>query len=70
MNIPVRNIWWLMLYASDLGKNLERSLFWKDSDLNIDWPLANNNEKNKIITNDKDAIAPTLKEIEKSGDLF
>ena len=26
MNIPVRNIWWLMLYASDLGKNLERSL--------------------------------------------
>ena len=51
-------------------KDLERSLFWKDSDLNIDWPLANNNEKNKIITNDKDAIAPTLKEIEKSGDLF
>jgi len=26
MNIPVRNIWWLMLYASDLGKNLDRSL--------------------------------------------
>ena len=20
MSIPVRNIWWLMLYASDLGK--------------------------------------------------
>ena len=26
MNIPVRNIWWLMLYASDLGKDLETSL--------------------------------------------
>ena len=51
-------------------KNLERSLFWKDPDLNIDWPLANINEKNKIITNDKDAVAPTLKETEKSGDLF
>ena len=51
-------------------KDHERSLFWKDSDLNIKWPLANNNEKNKIITNHKDAVAPTLKEIEKSGDLF
>ena len=51
-------------------KDHERSLFWKDPDLNIKWPLANNNEKNKIITNHKDAIAPTLKEIEKSGDLF
>ena len=48
----------------------ERSLFWKDPDLNIKWPLANSNEKDKIITNHKDAIAPTLKEIEKSGDLF
>ena len=26
MNIPVRNIWWLMLYASDLGPNLNKSL--------------------------------------------
>ena len=26
MNIPVRNIWWLMLYASDLGKIFDRSL--------------------------------------------
>ena len=51
-------------------KDHERSLFWKDSDLNIKWPLANNNEKNKIITNHKDAIAPTLRDIEKSGDLF
>ena len=51
-------------------KDCERSLFWKDLDLNIDWPLANSNEKNKIITNFKDSIAPTLKEIQKSGDLF
>ena len=51
-------------------KDHERSLLWKDSDLNIDWPLANNKEINKIITNDKDAIAPTLRGIQKSGDLF
>tara|TARA_B100000886_G_scaffold250136_1_gene176373 strand:+ start:658 stop:1248 length:591 start_codon:yes stop_codon:yes gene_type:complete len=51
-------------------KDCERSLFWKDLDLNIDWPLANSNEKNKIITNYKDSVAPTLKEIQKSGDLF
>ena len=50
-------------------KDYERSLFWKDSDLNINWPIENN-EKYKIITNHKDSIAPTLKEIEKSGDLF
>ena len=51
-------------------KDHERSLFWKDSDLNINWPLINNNDKCKIITNFKDSIAPTLKEIEKYGDLF
>ena len=51
-------------------KDYERSLFWKDLDLNINWPLINSNEKCKIITNSKDSIAPTLKEIEKSGDLF
>ena len=50
-------------------KDYERSLFWKDSDLNINWPLAND-YKYKIITNYKDSIAPTFKEIEKSGDLF
>ena len=26
MNIPIRNIWWLMLYASDIGKSHETSL--------------------------------------------
>ena len=51
-------------------KDHERSLLWKDSDLNINWPLANTNEKCKIITNYKDSIAPTLKEIKNSGDLF
>jgi len=50
--------------------NLERSLFWKDLDININWPMANFNEQFKIITNHKDSIAPTLKEIEKKGDLF
>ena len=50
-------------------KDYERSLFWKDSDLNINWPLEND-YKYKIITNHKDSIAPTLKELEKSGDLF
>tara|TARA_Y100000589_G_C27119631_1_gene615832 strand:+ start:43 stop:633 length:591 start_codon:yes stop_codon:yes gene_type:complete len=51
-------------------KDLERTLFWKDLDLNINWPIANTNEKYEIITNHKDSIAPTLKEIEKKGDLF
>ena len=51
-------------------KDYERSLFWNDSDLNINWPLVNINKKCKIITSYKDSIAPTLREIEKSGDLF
>ncbi len=51
-------------------KDYERTLFWKDSVLNINWPLANINKKCKIITNHKDSIAPTLREIEESGDLF
>ena len=51
-------------------KDYERGLFWRDTDLNINWPIANDNKKYKIITNDKDSIAPTLKEIEKYGDLF
>tara|TARA_B100000989_G_C19521604_1_gene464465 strand:- start:1476 stop:2066 length:591 start_codon:yes stop_codon:yes gene_type:complete len=52
------------------NKDYERSLFWKDKDLNINWPILNFKRKCKIITNYKDSIAPTLKEIEKSGDLF
>ena len=51
-------------------KDYERSLFWKDSDLNINWPLANSNKKCKIIINYKDSKAPSLKEIENTGDLF
>ena len=51
-------------------KDHERSLLWKDSDLKINWPLVNSNDKDKIIISHKDSIAPTLKEIEKSGDLF
>ena len=52
------------------NRDYERSLFWKDSDLNINWPVLNSNEECNIITSYKDSIAPTLKEIEKSGDLF
>jgi len=51
-------------------KEHERALFWKDLDLNINWPLANSNEEHKIIINDKDSIAPTLKEIENYGELL
>ena len=51
-------------------KDTERSLLWCDLDLNINWPLANIYGRSKIVTNYKDSIAPTLKEIEKSGDLF
>tara|TARA_S200000501_G_C20652274_1_gene668022 strand:- start:202 stop:792 length:591 start_codon:yes stop_codon:yes gene_type:complete len=51
-------------------KDHERSLSWKDKDLNINWPLLNNNERYEIIINYKDSIAPTLKEIEKVGEIF
>ena len=51
-------------------QNHERSLSWKDSDLNINWQIGNTNKKFKIITNHKDSIAPSLREIEKAGDLF
>ena len=51
-------------------KDYERSLSWQDTDLKINWPLANSNERCKIIINDKDSIAPTFKEIKKAGDVF
>ena len=38
------------------SKDHERSLFWKDLDLNINWPFAKY-EQYKIITNHKDSIA-------------
>lgn len=37
----------------------ERSLIWNDPDVGIDWPL----EHSPVLAN-KDAIAPTLKEVE------
>tara|TARA_Y100000589_G_C27172143_1_gene637158 strand:- start:759 stop:1349 length:591 start_codon:yes stop_codon:yes gene_type:complete len=52
------------------AKDHERSLCWEDSNVKIDWPLVNNNERLKIIINDKDANAPSLKEIEKLGETF
>ena len=51
-------------------KDYERSLSWKDQDLNINWPLASSDEKSKIIINDKDTIAPNIKDLEKYGGLF
>ena len=48
----------------------ERSLSWNDKDININWPLSRRNETSKIIINQKDLIAPTLKEIEQSGGIF
>ena len=51
-------------------QNHERSLSWQDSDLNINWQSGNAYKKFKIITNYKDSIAPSLREIEKAGDLF
>lgn len=48
----------------------ERTLSWEDSDLNITWPLKNINERCKMIISDKDSRAPTLKEIEKAGELL
>ena len=51
-------------------KHTERCLSWKDPDLNIDWPIIDNPEKFKIIINDKDSVAPTIKEIEKAGGLL
>ena len=51
-------------------KDTERSLSWKDPDLKIDWPISDDPEKFKIIINDKDSVAPTIKEIEKAGELL
>ena len=48
----------------------ERTLYWQDSDLNINWPLTNNKERCQMIISDKDSSAPTLKEIEKAGELL
>ncbi len=51
-------------------KDHERTLFWKDKDIKINWPIANRNDNYKVIINEKDSNAPTLQEIEKSGDIF
>ena len=51
-------------------KDYERSIHWKDPDLKINWPLASSDKKCKIIINDKDSIAPNIKEFEKYGGIF
>ena len=50
-------------------KEFERSLRWDDPDLSIDWPIKSMAIKSPIISN-KDAKAPTLKEIEAREDYF
>ena len=49
--------------------SLERSLNWQDKDIGITWPFSEVNIKHPI-TSKKDDLAPTIKEILKSGDLF
>ena len=51
------------------NRELERSLRWDDPDLGILWPLQAMTSKKPIISN-KDANAPTLKEIEARKDYF
>ena len=51
-------------------KDHERSLSWKDDEINIDWPISDRNGKFKIIINDKDENAPELNEISESGELL
>tara|TARA_Y100000589_G_scaffold44079_1_gene37142 strand:+ start:66 stop:656 length:591 start_codon:yes stop_codon:yes gene_type:complete len=52
------------------NKDLERSLSWRDTEIKINWPLIDSKKIIELIINDKDSIAPSLKEIEKYGELF
>ena len=49
-------------------KKYERSIRWNDKNLEIDWYQETNFEE--PLLSDKDASAPTLKQAEKSGDIF
>ena len=51
------------------SKNHERGLYWKDENLNIDWPLKEH-EINDVIINLKDKNASSFKKIKNDGDLF
>ena len=47
--------------------NTERSIKWNDKDININWPLEENGI-NKPITNKKDDMAMSIKEVIKIGE--
>ena len=49
-------------------KKYERSIRWNDKNLEIDWYQETNVEE--PLLSDKDAFAQTLKQAEKSGDIF
>lgn len=51
------------------NKESERSLLWNDTELAIPWPLDFSVDTLPVIS-PKDAIAPTLAEALKSGDVF
>ena len=49
-------------------KDHERSLLWKDPELKINWQITDDHKELKIIINEKDSIAPTIKAREKAGE--
>ena len=51
------------------NREYERSLYWKDDDLNINWQLKNF-DINEVIINSKDHNAATFQEIKNNGDIF
>ena len=51
------------------NRKYERSLYWNDDDLNINWQLKNF-DINEVIINSKDHNAATFQEIKNNGDIF
>ena len=50
-------------------KKYERSIRWNDKDINIEWPLKENNLKNPILSK-KDIMSHSLMEAKLRGDIF
>ena len=51
-----------------VDKNLERTLYWKDDQINIKWPSQKNNFNPKL--SEKDQKGELLKELLDRGDVF
>ena len=49
--------------------NFERSIKWDDPDLDINWPISEENI-NQILLSKKDLFAPNFLEVVESGDIF